>query len=78
MKFNAVTRLAFVTAVLAATGVTAAATAQSTNPTYRRCIAQGTFACYPNGNLPTPGSPEEAAVEQCIAQVYERCATLLG
>lgn len=78
MKINAITRLALGAAVLAATGLAAAATAQSSNFPYRQCIAQGTFACYPGAVLPIPGTPEDDAAQQCIAEVYERCAHLLG
>lgn len=45
---------------------------------YDLCVLQGTQTCYPdNGGgifIPTPGSPEEEAFNQCVAAVEQGCA----
>lgn len=47
---------------------------------YDLCVLQGTSTCYPdNGGgifIPSPGSPEEEAFNQCVAFVEQGCAAL--
>lgn len=75
MKWTA----ALATLLLAsAVPATTTVVAQDISP-YALCVIQGTGTCYPdNGGgifIPSPGSPEEEALNQCVAAVEQSCAS---
>ena len=78
--FKSFVAVAFAAAALAA-APGAPVEAQDISP-FDMCVLNGTEACYPRGEfgpyLPEWGSPEEAAMQQCLADLEAACEAIHG